>query len=32
MVRLGRVRGNAMVDLNISNAKLRDRGIRLVSR
>jgi N-acetylmuramic acid 6-phosphate etherase len=32
MVRLGRVRGNAMVDLNISNAKLRDRGVRLVSR
>jgi N-acetylmuramic acid 6-phosphate etherase len=31
MVRLGRVRGNSMVDLNISNAKLRDRGIRLVS-
>jgi N-acetylmuramic acid 6-phosphate etherase len=32
MVRLGRVRGNAMIDLNISNEKLRDRGIRLVSR
>jgi N-acetylmuramic acid 6-phosphate etherase len=32
MVRLGRVRGNAMVDLHISNAKLRDRGARLVSR
>jgi N-acetylmuramic acid 6-phosphate etherase len=32
MVRLGRVRGNAMVDLRISNAKLRDRGVRLVSR
>lgn len=31
MVRLGRVRGNAMVDLHISNAKLRDRGVRLVS-
>jgi N-acetylmuramic acid 6-phosphate etherase len=31
MVRLGRVRGNSMVDLNISNAKLRDRGARLVS-
>jgi N-acetylmuramic acid 6-phosphate etherase len=31
MVRLGRVRGNSMVDLNISNAKLRDRGVRLVS-
>jgi len=32
MIRLGRVRGNAMVDVRISNAKLRDRGIRLVSR
>ena len=31
MIRLGRVRGNAMVDLRISNAKLRDRGARLVS-
>jgi len=31
MIRLGRVRGNAMVDLNISNEKLRDRGARLVS-
>jgi N-acetylmuramic acid 6-phosphate etherase len=31
MVRLGRVRGNEMVDLNISNEKLRDRGARLVS-
>jgi len=31
MVRLGRVKGNAMVDLHISNAKLRDRGVRLVS-
>ncbi len=31
MIRLGRVRGNAMVDLHISNAKLRDRGARLVS-
>jgi N-acetylmuramic acid 6-phosphate etherase len=31
MVRLGRVRGNSMVDLRISNAKLRDRGIRLLS-
>ena len=30
MIRLGRVRGNAMVDLHISNAKLRDRGVRLV--
>jgi N-acetylmuramic acid 6-phosphate etherase len=32
MVRLGRVRGNSMIDLHISNAKLRDRGVRLVSR
>ncbi len=31
MIRLGHVRGNAMVDLRISNAKLRDRGVRLVS-
>jgi N-acetylmuramic acid 6-phosphate etherase len=31
MIRLGKVRGNAMIDLNISNAKLRDRGVRLVS-
>jgi len=31
MIRLGRVRGNAMVDLRISNDKLRDRGVRLVS-
>lgn len=31
MIRLGRVKGNSMVDLNISNAKLRDRGVRLVS-
>jgi N-acetylmuramic acid 6-phosphate etherase len=31
MIRLGKVRGNSMVDLNISNAKLRDRGARLVS-
>jgi N-acetylmuramic acid 6-phosphate etherase len=31
MIRLGRVRGSAMVDLRISNAKLRDRGTRLVS-
>ncbi len=30
MIRLGKVRGNSMVDLNISNAKLRDRGVRLV--
>ncbi len=31
MIRLGKVRGNAMIDLHISNAKLRDRGVRLVS-
>ncbi len=31
MVRLGRVRGNAMIDVRISNEKLRDRGVRLVS-
>ncbi len=31
MIRLGHVRGNAMVDLHISNAKLRDRGVRIVS-
>jgi len=31
MVRLGRVRGNSMIDLHISNDKLRDRGARLVS-
>ena len=31
MMRMGRVRGNAMVDLQITNAKLRDRGVRLVS-
>ena len=31
MIRLGKVRGNAMVDLNISNDKLRDRGARMVS-
>ena len=31
MIRLGKVRGNAMVDLNISNEKLRDRGARMVS-
>jgi len=32
MVRLGRVRGNAMSRVRASNAKLRDRAIRLVSR
>jgi N-acetylmuramic acid 6-phosphate etherase len=31
MVRLGRVRGGAMVDLRATNAKLRDRAIRIVS-
>ncbi len=31
MIRLGRVRGNVMIDLHISNAKLRDRGVRMVS-
>ncbi|MDQ3623687.1 MAG: N-acetylmuramic acid 6-phosphate etherase [Verrucomicrobiota bacterium] len=31
MVRLGKVRGNAMIDLAVSNAKLRDRAARLVS-
>ena len=31
MIRLGRVRGNRMVDVSISNEKLRDRGTRLVS-
>jgi N-acetylmuramic acid 6-phosphate etherase len=30
MIRLGRVRGNAMIDVHISNEKLRDRGVRLV--
>ncbi|MEO8351653.1 MAG: N-acetylmuramic acid 6-phosphate etherase, partial [Chthoniobacteraceae bacterium] len=30
MVRLGRVRGNRMIDVGISNEKLRDRGARLV--
>jgi N-acetylmuramic acid 6-phosphate etherase len=31
MIRLGRVRGNTMVDVGISNEKLRDRGTRIVS-
>lgn len=30
MVRLGKVRGNLMIDVHASNAKLRDRAIRLV--
>jgi N-acetylmuramic acid 6-phosphate etherase len=31
MIALGKVRGNLMIDLMVSNAKLRDRAIRLVS-
>ncbi|MFL6567571.1 MAG: N-acetylmuramic acid 6-phosphate etherase [Chthoniobacterales bacterium] len=31
MIRLGRVRGNLMIDVNASNEKLRDRAIRLVT-
>lgn len=31
MIRLGRVRGNLMIDVNASNEKLRDRAVRLVS-
>ena len=31
MIGLGKVRGNLMIDLTISNTKLRDRAIRLVS-
>lgn len=31
MVRLGKVRGNLMVDVQVTNDKLRDRGVRLVS-
>jgi N-acetylmuramic acid 6-phosphate etherase len=30
MIRLGKVRENLMVDVNVSSAKLRDRAIRLV--
>jgi len=30
MVRLGKVLGNLMVDLNPSNVKLRDRAVRIV--
>lgn len=30
MVRLGKVSGNLMVDLNASNLKLRDRAVRIV--
>ena len=32
MVRLGKVRGNLMIDVHASNAKLRDRAARMVSR
>jgi len=32
MIRLGKVRGNVMIDLRISNEKLRDRGARIVAR
>ena len=31
MIRLGKVRGNLMIDVNASNVKLRDRATRLVS-
>jgi N-acetylmuramic acid 6-phosphate etherase len=31
MVRLGKVRGNLMIDLSVTNTKLRDRAIRVVS-
>ncbi len=31
MIRLGKVKGNLMVDLRVSNTKLRDRAIRVVS-
>jgi len=31
MVRLGKVRGNLMIDVRATNAKLRDRAVRLVS-
>jgi N-acetylmuramic acid 6-phosphate etherase len=31
MVRLGAVRGNLMIDVQATNAKLRDRAIRLVA-
>jgi len=31
MIRLGKVRDNLMVDVHVSNAKLRDRAARLVS-
>jgi N-acetylmuramic acid 6-phosphate etherase len=31
MIALGKVRGNLMIDLSVSNAKLRDRAVRLVA-
>jgi N-acetylmuramic acid 6-phosphate etherase len=31
MIRLGRVRGNQMIDLRISNSKLRERAVRILS-
>ena len=31
MIKLGRVKGNKMVDMALSNSKLIDRGVRLVS-
>ena len=31
MVALGKVRGNLMIDLHTSNAKLRDRAVRVVA-
>jgi N-acetylmuramic acid 6-phosphate (MurNAc-6-P) etherase len=30
MVRIGKVRSNLMIDLNPTNAKLRDRAVRIV--
>jgi N-acetylmuramic acid 6-phosphate etherase len=30
MVRLGKVKSNLMIDVNASNAKLRDRAVRIV--
>ena len=30
MIRLGRIKGNRMVDMSLSNAKLVNRGIRMV--
>jgi len=31
MIRLGKVRGNLMVDLRTTSAKLRDRAVRIVA-